>query len=106
MPLSVPCYQALDRFPSTERDLSFVVDKRTEFATIENGIKALNIPDLRDIQLVDFYQGPELSHGKVGLTVRLTFASPERTLTQEEVSRCGEEVLAALQSGVGAELRS
>ncbi len=105
-PLETPQYQALARFPSVERDLSFLVDKEIEFVKIVDAIKSLNIPDLRDIELVDFYQGPRLPTGKVSQAIRLTFAHPERTLRQEEVNRHSEAVVAVLQTRLGLVVRS
>lgn len=105
-PLQTPHYQALARFPSVERDLSFLVDKKIEFVTIVDAIKSLNILDLRDIKLVDFYQGPKLPTGKVSQAIRLTFAHPERTLRQEEVNRHSESVVAMLQTKLGLVVRS
>ena len=105
-PLPVPVFKPLERFPSIERDLSFVVDNGIEYDIIILAIKSLNIADLREVQLIDFYKGPKLPPQKVGLTVRLTFGNPERTLTQDEVTRYGDEVLSALTAGLGVELRS
>jgi phenylalanyl-tRNA synthetase beta subunit len=69
-------------------------------------IKALNIPELRDIRLLDLYQGPELPKRRVSLTVRLTFADPVRTLTQVEVSGYSEQIFSLLRSDFAAEARS
>jgi len=104
--LAEPQYEGFVRFPSVVQDVSFVVDKSIEFATMEAAIKALNIPDLRGIQLIDFYQGSKLPHGKVGLTVRLTYANSERTLVQDEVTSSVESVTAELKEQLGIEMRS
>lgn len=101
-----PQFRELDRFPSSQRDLSFLVDKGVEYGTMESAIKALNIPELQDIRPIDFYHGPKLPAGKKSLTIRLNFANPERTLRQEEIAAHANAVIAQLSAKVGAELRS
>ncbi len=104
--LSEPQYTRLGKSPSVENDLSFVVDKKVEYGRILTAIKALSIPELRDIRLLDLYQGPELPKRKVSLAVRLIFADPVRTLTQAEVSGYSEQIFSLLRSSFAAEARS
>ena len=101
-----PRFSALDRFPSSDRDLSFLVDKGAHFGRMKDAIKALNIPELRHIQPIDFYHGPKLPAGKKSLTIRLTFANPSRTLKQDEIAAYADTVFSQLSTQFGAELRS
>jgi phenylalanyl-tRNA synthetase beta chain len=101
-----PHYRALSRFPTMERDLSFVVDKSVEYDKIDLAIKSLNVAELVDIRPIDLYQGSELPPGKVSVAVRLTFAHALRTLTQEEVNARTQEVWEALSGTLGAERRA
>lgn len=105
-PLTEPQYKPLDRRPAVERDLSFLVDKDVQFARIESVIRATPVQDLRAIHLIDYYRGSKIPENKVSFTVRLTFVSPERTLTQEEVNEYSEKIFAALRSRFEAQLRS
>jgi phenylalanyl-tRNA synthetase beta chain len=105
-PLAIPRHAALNRFPSVQRDLSFVVDKSTEYDTIVSAVKGLNIPDLKDVQLLDLYLGSKLPPGKVSVAVRLTFTNPSRTLTQEEVHGYSAKVMSVLKSNFDAEQRA
>ncbi|MEE8348144.1 MAG: phenylalanine--tRNA ligase subunit beta [Acidobacteriota bacterium] len=105
-PLTEPRYLSLGKFPSVERDLSFVVDKEVEYSKIVSAVKEMEIPELDGVQLLDLYKGPKLPTGKVSLTIRLTFANPERTLTQEEVKRFTEDIFSVLGEAFSAEARS
>jgi phenylalanyl-tRNA synthetase beta chain len=105
-PLSEPRYLRLGKFPSVERDLSFVVDKEVEYSKIVSVVEELEISDLRGVQLLDLYQGPKLPKGKVSLAIRLTFANPEKTLTQEEVHRFTEDIFSVLKNTFSAQARS
>ena len=105
-PLSEPQYKILGKFPSVERDLSFVVDKEVKYTKMVGVVKEMEIADLHDIQLLDLYQGPKLPKGKVSLAIRLTFANPEKTLTQEEVNRYTDKVFMVLKTTFSAQARS
>ena len=50
----------------------------------------------------DRYQGKGMPDGKVSLSLRLTFRSPDRTLTDAEVQAAMDDVLAALKERHGA----
>ncbi|HUV14094.1 MAG TPA: hypothetical protein VMY18_10645, partial [Acidobacteriota bacterium] len=100
-----PEYKTLPRFPSVERDLSFVLDRAISFSTIDLAVQALQIAELKDFRLIDLYQGSRLPQDKISLTVRLTFTAPSRTLTQEEVNERFEGVVAALKQKFSIEQR-
>ncbi|MDE2928172.1 MAG: phenylalanine--tRNA ligase subunit beta [Acidobacteriota bacterium] len=103
--LEDPAYQVLTRFPSVEHDFSFLVDKSVSFATLINAIRGLSIPELRDIRLIDLYRGSSVPKDKVGLTLRLTFADAERTLTLPEVKHLSERVFSFMRRELGVEGR-
>ena len=103
--LQDPAYGVLSRFPSVEHDFSFLVDKSVSFAKLENAIRGLSIPELRDIRLIDLYRGSSVPKDKVGLTLRLTFADVERTLTLPEVKHLSERVFSFMRQELGVEGR-
>ena len=105
-PLPQPRYEPLERLPSVQRDLSFIVDKEVEYARMLSVVEELGIPELHDIELIDLYQSSTLPQGKVSLAIRLTFASPKKTLTQEEVNRSTEEIASLLEKTFSTETRS
>jgi phenylalanyl-tRNA synthetase beta chain len=104
--LPEPVYRPLVRFPSIDRDFSFVIDKDFEFSKIRSAVQTLKIEDLQDLRVIDIYQGSHLPPEKISLTVRLTFANPERTLTQQEVSDSAGRVVDELRREFGVEQRS
>ena len=105
-PFPEPRFQPFARFPAVERDLSFVLDKQTEYDKIEKLVKSLSIGELQGIRLIDLYSGSGLPKQKIGVTVRLTFASEERTLTQEEVAPHCDRIFSVLHSTLKAVPRS
>ena len=106
LPLPEPRYTNFGRFPSVQRDLSFLFDKEQGYSRILAAIEELGISELEDVRLVGFYLGSNLPQGKASLTMRLTFANPETTLTQDEVSRHTDAVLSVLHRRFGVEIRT
>jgi phenylalanyl-tRNA synthetase beta chain len=90
------------RFPGVVRDISLLLDDRIEAGTIRMAITESAGVILEDVREFDRYQGKGVPDGKVSLSLRLTFRSPERTLTDGEVQAAMDSVLAALRDRHGA----
>jgi phenylalanyl-tRNA synthetase beta chain len=52
------------------------------------------------------YSGKGIPEGKRNLAYALTFQSPERTLTDQEIEQAHAAIVAALADQFGAELRA
>ncbi len=77
----------LPRYPSVVRDVSILVSDTLSAATVRGTIRSAAPATLLQIREFDRYQGKGVPDGKVSLSFRLTFQSPERTLTDDEVQR-------------------
>ena len=86
----------LPRYPSIGRDISIVVDERLPAASVRETIWASAPSTLVRLQEFDRYQGKGVPEGRISLSLRLTFQNPDRTLTDSEVQRAMEQILAAL----------
>jgi len=89
----------LPRHPQVVRDLSIVVADALPAETIRGTILAAG----RDLPaplvasgFFDRYQGKGVPEGAVSLSIRLTFQAADRTLTDAEVQKSVETILAAL----------
>ncbi len=87
---------ALPRFPWVVRDVSILVDDALSAGTVRGTIRSAAPGTLIDIREFDRYQGKGIPDGKVSLSLRLTFQSPERTLTDEEVQAGMQHIIDAL----------
>jgi phenylalanyl-tRNA synthetase beta chain len=89
----------LPRHPFVVRDLSIVVADALPAAiirgTIQSAGRALPAP-LVAVSFFDRYQGKGVPEGAVSVSVRLMFQAPDRTLTDAEVQRSFDAILAAL----------
>ncbi|MFC4618200.1 phenylalanine--tRNA ligase subunit beta [Camelliibacillus cellulosilyticus] len=99
-------YETLPRFPAITRDIALVVDEGVPAQALFDVIKKTGAPLLKDVKLFDVYKGEHLESGKKSLAFSLTYLDPERTLTDKEVAKVHEQVLAQLEHECGAVLRS
>jgi len=97
--------ESLPRFPSVVRDLSVLVDSALPAAAVRGTIRSSAPSTLVHAIEFDRYRGKGIPEGRVSLSLRLTFRSPERTLTDAEVDQAMETVVAALASAHGATRR-
>ncbi len=88
----------LPRYPSIARDISIVVDHTLPAATVRGTIRSVAPETLVSIREFDRYQGKGVPDGRISLSLRLTFRSAERTLTDAEVEAAMKRILDALKS--------
>jgi len=58
------------------------------------------------VALFDVYVGEQVPAGKKSLVYRITYQSPGRTLTDEEVNKVQQQILKRLATELGAGLRT
>ena len=94
--------RVLPRYPAVVRDLSIVVSDSLPAEIIRGTIHAAandagaDAAPLVSVNFFDRYQGKGVAEGSVSLSVRLTFQADDRTLTDAEVQRTFDTILAAL----------
>ncbi|MCM3768348.1 phenylalanine--tRNA ligase subunit beta [Neobacillus niacini] len=98
-------YQAIPRYPSITRDIALVVNRETVSGTLWEIITNTGAPLLKEATVFDLYEGDKMEAGKKSLAFSLKYMDPERTLTDEEVTKVHNRVLAALEEQAGAVLR-
>jgi phenylalanyl-tRNA synthetase beta chain len=101
-------YKALGKFPGVKRDLSLLAGTDRPYGDVsallqdylnKNGL-------LSEFELTDIYRdAAKLGAGKISYTLHLIFSNPERTLTDAEVNKAMEDIVALLKDKLGATLR-
>lgn len=86
----------LPRYPSIVRDISIVVDDTLPAEAVRGTIRSAAPSTLASVREFDRYQGKGVPDGRVSLSLRLTFRSLERTLTDAEVDAAMKEIVSAL----------
>ncbi|KAA9023194.1 phenylalanine--tRNA ligase subunit beta [Niallia endozanthoxylica] len=99
-------YQMIPRFPSVTRDIALVVDKEKTAGELESIITEAGGVLLKEVHLFDLYEGERMEAGKKSLAFSLKYFDPERTLTEEDITKAHDKVLHAVKEQAGAVLRS
>ncbi len=102
--ISQKMFQPIPRFPGIVRDLALVVDAGITNQRILDIIKSFSL--ISEVVLFDVYSGKQVAEGKKSLAYRLVYQSPTQTLTDEEVNKVQEQILARLTKELGATLRA
>jgi phenylalanyl-tRNA synthetase beta chain len=98
-------FRPLPRHPSIARDISIVIDDVLPAEAVRDTIRRAAPGTLVTVREFDRYQGRGVPDGRVSLSLRLTFRSPERTLTDAEVEGAMKDILAALRTAHNAAQR-
>ncbi|MFA6432217.1 MAG: hypothetical protein WCV82_00115 [Candidatus Paceibacterota bacterium] len=99
-------YKEVSRYPSTTRDISFIVDKSVSLNNYFEIVRDYAANLIEEVKLLDRYENDEkFGPGKVSYTFRITYCSPERTLTNEEVNVIQNKIRGNTQSELKAVLR-
>lgn len=96
-------YKPISKFPSVIRDLALVIDETVTYQKVKEILESF--PLLFKVSLFDFYKGEQIPEGKKSLAFRLVYQSDTHTLSDQEVDRVQEQMLARLGKEVGAALR-
>ena len=97
-------FKGIARFPAVTRDLSMVVPKEVEAATIESMIRQRGGNILESVALFDLYEGEQVKEGCKSMAYSLTFRSAEKTLEEADIAAQMKKILNGLTT-LGIDLR-
>ncbi len=98
-------YNVIPRFPAMNRDMALVVDSTVFAGDILSTIRLAGGKLLKDAIIFDLYEGDKMEAGKKSVAFSLTYFDPERTLTDEEVTKAHQKVLKVVEETHSAQLR-
>lgn len=98
-------YKEISKYPNVKKDLALVVDKNISSQEVATLIKKSGGSSLENIEVFDVYEGKGIEDGKKSIAYSLTFARPDRTLTDEEINELLEKIIEFTNKKIGAELR-
>ncbi len=98
-------FQAISRFPAVTQDLAVIVPNQVPAARVEGLIRETGGKLLIDLTLFDVYTGPPVPAGHRSLAYSLAVQAPDRTLSEDEVSKLRVKIANRLKREVGAQLR-
>jgi phenylalanyl-tRNA synthetase beta chain len=103
---SVVMHRDVTSFPPLRQDIAVVVADDVAAGDVIAAARAAGGSLLSRVEVFDVYRGDQIGAGKVSLALHLVFQSPDRTLTDAEADHARAEIVTALQSQYGAELRA
>lgn len=99
-------YREIPKYPEVRRDLALLLDEDVSFRAIYNIAHKTEKELLKKVFLFDVYQGDKLPKGKKSYAVGFLLQDSNKTLTDKQIDKTMESLLAAFQQEVGAQLRS
>ena len=99
-------FSRYSKYPSTSRDLSFIVDENISSSLLISMMKPLCGKDVIDLMVFDVYSGKGVQEGKKSMAFSLKWQSQNKTLVDEEIDKFINDVVDFLSKEIGAELRS
>jgi len=97
-------YTPLSHFPSVERDIAFVVDKKIQHKDILKMIN--NFHELiESCELFDIYQSDKIGEDKKSMAYHIVYRSSSKTLEAKVVDDIHTKVLDSLKNNFSADIR-
>ncbi len=98
-------YVPVPKFPQMRRDLSLLLNQYISFAQVNEVASKVDRKLLQAVNLFDVYVGKNLPEGKKSYAVSFMFQHAEKTLTDKQVDKVMQKMIAELNKQLGAELR-
>jgi len=99
-----PALAASDLMP-VSRDFAFVVDEAIEAADLLRAARGAEKTLIAGVDVFDVYRGTGIEPGKKSVAIEVTLQPRQQTLTDEEIDKVGEKVVAAVAKVTGGTLR-
>ncbi|MEJ5339224.1 MAG: phenylalanine--tRNA ligase subunit beta [Aquificaceae bacterium] len=96
-------YKPFAQYPPVLRDLTLLMDKGVSLDKLIFHIREKEL--VEDMKVFSLYTDPKFGEGKKSVSFRLVFRSREGTLSDQQVNRLVEEIVAELEEKFGAKLR-
>ena len=101
-------YREIPRFPATARDIALLAPLTLGHGEIESVLQTASEPLLAGVELFDVFTDPtgaKIPADKKSLAYSLTYRSPERTLTADEVNTAHTRLKDRLRTQLAVSLR-
>jgi phenylalanyl-tRNA synthetase beta chain len=93
------------RYPAVELDVALIVAEDVTAERFEQAARSAGGKLLESVRVFDVYRGKGVPAGSKSVALALTYRSPERTLTAEEVENAHDRLVRKVSGAVGGELR-
>lgn len=98
-------FREIPRFPEVRRDLALLLDEDINYADLRMAAFKQAKKVLKQVNLFDVYRGDKIPQGKKQYAVSFVLQDEEKTLTDQDVERVMDRILACFQKDFSAVLR-
>jgi phenylalanyl-tRNA synthetase alpha chain len=99
-------YKEVSKYPETSRDISFIIDKNINLNNYYEIVRDFAENLIEEVKMIDEFENDEkFGKERKSYTFRITYCSPERTLTNEEINKIQEEIRQKTAQDLNAVLR-
>jgi len=98
-------YSEVAKFPSVQRDLALVLDRKVTYQQVQEVTAQLKIAELQTFGLFDVFESEKLGAGKKSLALNYTFQLHDRTLTDAETGALMNKLADAYKNKLNAVIR-
>jgi len=98
-------YQKYGQFPKIVRDISFIIDNKHSHLDIENTVYENGGKYLKEVVLFDYYINEKFKNNEKSLAYSIVFESMDKTLKDEDVNVCIDNILSSLKKKYNIILR-
>ena len=95
----------ISKFPSVRRDLAFVLTEAITWNALEHCVSTSAGKALISVNCFDVYRGAGLPESYKSLAISLIFQDISRTLSEQEIDAAINNIIAAVNTTLGGELR-
>lgn len=98
-------YSEISKFPAVKRDLSMLIADDISYSQLENIAYKAEKKLLREIRLFDIYEGDKIDSGKKSYALSFILQDDEQTLTEQQITKTMDRLMAAFEKEAGAVIR-
>lgn len=98
-------YAQIPNFPSVKRDLALIIDKNVTYDELEKIAFKYGSKLLKKVTLFDVYEGDKIEKGKKSYALNFVLQHADKTMTEEDITKVMNKLIAAFQREAGAQLR-
>ena len=95
----------ISKFPAVKRDLSMLIGSEISYSQLENIAYKTEKNLLREIRLFDIYEGDKIETGKKSFALSFILQDDKQTLTEQQIGKVMDKLMAAFEKEAGAEIR-
>ena len=98
-------FEPIVKYPSVVRDVSVLVPLEVRIGDMVRKIQMIDVRDIVDVDMIDFYDGKKLPEGMKSITFRVVMQSDKKSITSKEADSIMNKISKLLEKDFGGEIR-